>query len=117
MVVIERDAESRTVAVLRAAGHHVIVEDATREGILELAGLDRAAVVVALTDSDAVNLHISLLVRARRPGLPVILRVVSPELSAHVSERGDAIGISPIGVAADEFADSAMSACTRVKKA
>jgi voltage-gated potassium channel Kch len=117
VVVIERDTESRTVPVLRAAGHHVIVEDATREGILELAGLERAAAVVALTDSDAVNLHISLLVRARRPGLPVVLRVVSPELSAHVSERGDVIGISPIAVAADEFAASALAVCERAREA
>ncbi len=113
IVVIESAGESRTVSVLRAAGHHVIVADATREGILELAGLDRAAAVVALTDSDAVNLHISLLVRARRPDLPVILRLVSPELSAHVSERGDAVAISPIGVAAEEFASAAVGACER----
>jgi len=116
VVVIESDGESRTVGVLRAAGHHVIVEDATREGILDLAGLDRAAAVVALTDSDAVNLHISLLVRARRPSVPVILRVVSPELSAHVSERGDAVAISPIAVAADEFARAAVTACDRARK-
>jgi voltage-gated potassium channel Kch len=113
VVVIERDGENRAVGLLRFGGHHVILADGTSEGVLELAGIDRAAAVVALTDSDAVNLHISLLVRARRRDVPLILRVVSPELSAHVTEHGDAIAISPIAVAAEEFARSAVASCER----
>jgi voltage-gated potassium channel Kch len=104
VVVIERNPDGRNVAALRAAGHHVIVADATGEEVLDLAGVDRAAAVLALTDSDAVNLQVALSVRGRGAGTPVVMRVFSPELSAHVSARGDGIALSPVAVAAEAFA-------------
>ena len=111
VVVIEKEGGSRHIGALRAAGHHVIVADAIGDGMLDLAGIDGASAFLALTDSDAVNLHIALLVRANRPGIPVVMRVVSPELSAHVSEKRDAVAISPVAVAVEEFVRAAMAAC------
>ncbi len=108
LVIIERDVESRNASALSAAGHHVIVADATNEEILELAGVDAAAVVLAVTDADAVNLQIAL--RAQAQGVPVIMRLVSPELSAHVTQRGDGIAYSPVAAAAEVFSRAAMSA-------
>lgn len=108
LVVIERDAESRNAAALSAAGHHVVIADATREEMLQLAGLHGAALVLAVTDMDAVNLQIALHARAHR--VPVIMRTLSPELSAHVTERGDGIAFSPIAAAAEAFARTALSA-------
>lgn len=63
-----------------------------------------------LTDSDAVNFQIALLVRAHNPAVPLIMRLGSPELSAHVSEHGEAIAISPTAIAGTEFAAAAVSA-------
>ena len=108
IVVVERDADNRNVEALRSAGHHVILADAARPDILQLARTDDAAAVLCLTDSDAVNFQIALLVRATNPGVPVVMRVVSPDLSAHVSDRGGAIAISPIAIASEEFASAAM---------
>jgi voltage-gated potassium channel Kch len=108
VVVIERNGERRNVEALRALGHHVIVADATSDDVLELARVDRAAAVLALTNTDAVNLQIALLVRART-GIPVVARFSSPELSSHVAERGGAIAISTLGVAAAEFARAALA--------
>ncbi len=110
IVLIEKDAESRHLSALRAAGHHVIVADATSSDILDLAGVQRASAVLVLTDSDASNLHVALLVRACCPQVPVVMRVLSPELSAHVSERRDAVAISPVSVAVREFARAALAA-------
>jgi Trk K+ transport system NAD-binding subunit len=109
VVIIERNQDSRNLSALRADGHHVIMADATDEQILDLAGVERAGAILALTDSDAVNLQIALLLRARSSTAPVVLKMVSPELSAHVSERGDGIALSPIAVAAQAFADAAMA--------
>ena len=109
-VIIERDADSKNVDPLRANGHHVILADAARDATLSLAKVDDAAAMLCLTDSDAVNFQIALLVRARSADVPVILRVVSPELSAHVSEHGDAVAISPIAIGAEAFAAAALSA-------
>jgi len=108
LVIIERNTESRNAAELGAAGHHVVFADATNEDMLALAGLPRAALVLAVTDVDAVNLQIAL--HARRYGVPVVMRVVSSELSAHVSGRGDWTAISPVASAADAFARAALKA-------
>ena len=108
VVIIERDAENRNLTALRAAGHHVIVDDATRDAIQELAGMGRAREILALTDSDAVNLHIAMGLRARHGAPPVVVRVISPELSAHVTARGDGVALSPVAVAAEAFAAAAL---------
>lgn len=110
VVIIERNAESKNVEALRSADHHVIIADAARSDTLDLANIEDAVAVLALTDSDAVNFQITLLVRARSTRIPIIIRVVSPELSAHVSEHGDAVAISPIAIAAEKFATAALLA-------
>jgi voltage-gated potassium channel Kch len=101
LVVIERDAEARNLPALRAAGHHVIIASATSMETYELARLDAAALLLALTDHDAVNLEIAL--RARAYGTPAVIRLLSPELSAHVSERGDAVALSAVAAASAAF--------------
>ena len=108
VVVIERDGDNKNLDALRSSGHQVIVADAARDAILDLANVDAAVAVLCLTESDAVNFQIALLVGARAAGVPVVLRVVSPELSAHVSQHGHAVAISPVAIAAAAFADAAL---------
>ena len=110
VVVIERNADNKNIEPLRANGHHVILADAARDATLSLAKVEDAAAMLCLTDSDAVNFQIALLVRERSPDVPVMIRVVSPELSAHVSEHGHAVAISPVAIAAEEFATAAVTA-------
>ena len=107
LVVIEPCGERRNVAALRAAGHHVIVADATNRDVLLLAGIESARLMIAVTDSDAVNLQIAL--QASEYGVPVIMRVTSPELSAHISARGDGVALSPIVTAAEAFSQAALA--------
>jgi voltage-gated potassium channel Kch len=108
LVILERNPENRNIAALRAAGRHAIIADATNEEMLDLAGLDTAGVVLAVTDADSVNLQIAL--RARERGIPVIMRIVSEDLSAHVSARGEWVAFSPILTAAEAFAQAALAA-------
>lgn len=110
VVIIERNADNKNIEALRSNGHHVILADAARDPTLSLAKVEDSAAMLCLTDSDAVNFQIALLVRAQSTDVPIILRVVSPELSAHVSEHGQAVAISPIAIAAEEFAKAALSA-------
>ncbi|MGH7353648.1 MAG: NAD-binding protein [Candidatus Rokuibacteriota bacterium] len=110
VVVVERDAANRNLSHLRAAGHHVIVADATADETLQLTGVDRAATVLALTGSDATNLHIALTVHGRRPDVPVVTRLASAELSAHVAKRNGALAASSIAIASEEFARAALAA-------
>ena len=109
VVVIERQADSRNTYALRAEGHHVIVADAGLDESLDLAGVDRASVVLALTDSDAINLKVALAVRGHGLDVPVVIRLISPELSGHLHGRKGIVTISPIAVASERFANEALA--------
>jgi len=108
LVIIERNTDSRNIDTLRLAGHHAIIADATHRETLELAALERAALIVTVTEVDAVNLQIAL--HAREMNVPVIMRMASPELSALVCERGDGMAFSLIVEAAEAFARQAVCA-------
>jgi voltage-gated potassium channel Kch len=110
VVVVERDPQHRHVETLRAEGHHVLVADALVDETLDLAGAPVAGAVLALTESDATNLHVALTVRRRNPGTPIVMRLGSVELSAHVTERGDARAASPVALASEAFARAALEA-------
>ena len=110
IVVIERDEDRPHIEMLRAARRRVIIADATKPDVLDMAGVGRAAAVVALTEADPTNLHIALLARARQPGLAVVMRAESAELSAYVNEQKDAVAVSSISVTADVFAERALKA-------
>jgi len=109
VVVIERKADSRNASALRSEGHHVIVADAGLDETLDLAGVDRASVVLALTDSDAINLKVALAVRGHGLDVPVVIRLISPELSGHLHGRKGIVTISPIAVASERFANEALA--------
>lgn len=111
VVIVERRADLRNVMTLRAQGHHVIIADATVDETLALAAVDRAAVVMALTNSDATNLNIALKMRARSAGVPVVARFASPELAGHVSTLREAWSASSIAIASEKFAQTALAAC------
>ena len=110
IVVIEREEDRPHIEMLRAAGHRVIIADATKAEILKLAGVKRAAALVALTDADPTNLHIALLARAQQADLTIIMRAESAELSAYVNEHKTAVAVSSVAVTADEFAANALAA-------
>jgi len=110
IVVIEREEDRPHIAMLRDAGHRVIIADATKAEVLEMAGVKRAAALVALTDADSTNLHIALLARTQRADLAIVMRAESAELSAYVNEHKDAVAVSSVAVTADEFASNALIA-------
>ena len=110
VVLIERNGSSRNVNALRAAGHHVIVADASVAETLDLAGLVDAKIVLALTDSDATNLQVALAVR-QRTDAAVVVRLASAELSRHVLDRQDALAASSVAIASEAFARAALDAC------
>ena len=111
VVLVERDADNRHLSQLQSEGHHVIVADAAADATLRLAGVDRAAAVLALTESDATNLRLALVVHALSPDVPVVTRLVSPELSTHVADRHDALAASSIAIGSEAFARAALAAC------
>lgn len=94
VVVVERNPESPGVSRLRAARIPVVVGDAEADEVLALASVDRAGVVLALTERDATNLHVGLELTSDDRGIPCIVRLQSVEIARHVDASCPFISIS-----------------------
>jgi len=69
-VVIDLGAES----IQFPDGVHAIEGDATDDGVLEVAGIERAASLVTALSSDADNVYVTLSARSMRPDLFIVAR-------------------------------------------
>jgi len=93
VVVVEVDATMEP-ALLEAHVPYVI-DDPTREDVLERAGIARAKGLLCAVDSDAANVYITLLARARNPDLFIIGRASSPESVEALERAGSDRVVSP----------------------
>jgi voltage-gated potassium channel len=92
-VVIEpRDdamSDGEEGATLRISG------DATDDGALRAAGIDRAAGLVAVAGDDAINIVVTLSARALNPELDIVARAIQPEVEDKLRRAGATHVISP----------------------
>ena len=72
VVIIENKPEN--LSRLEEAGYYAVAGDATREEVLQEAGIDRARGLVAVVGSDADNVYIVLTARSLKPGLYIVAR-------------------------------------------
>jgi voltage-gated potassium channel len=70
VVVIDRDLER-----LSGVRYASVNGDATDDGVLQEAGIGRAATLVAALDTDADNLYVTMATRSMRPDIQIIARV------------------------------------------
>jgi len=75
VVVVEASPRPEIVERSRARHFDLLTGDATNEPTLDLCNVREAAAVVALTQSDTMNLEVALAARARVVDIPVIMRV------------------------------------------
>ncbi len=109
VVVIESAGTLRNVQRLRVRGINVVIGDVTVDETLQLAGAHRAAAALALTNSDAVNLHVGLLLSDKKFGIPTAVRILAPELAAHLEQHLAFSTISPV-------AETASHVCRTVER-
>jgi voltage-gated potassium channel len=93
VVVVEVDPAREPEMV--EAGVLYILDDPTREDVLERAGIERARGLLCAVDSDASNVYITLLARARNPDLFIIGRASSPESVEALQRAGSNRVVSP----------------------
>jgi voltage-gated potassium channel len=93
VVVVEVDPAREQDMV--AAGVLYLLDDPTREDVLEQAGIQRARGLLCAVDSDASNVYITLLARARNPDLFIIGRASSPESVEALRRAGSDRVVSP----------------------
>lgn len=96
VAVVESTGGLRNVQRLRSRGIPVVVGDATVDETLDLVNAWRAGLVLALTNSDATNLHVGLQLGDRKVGVPVVVRLLSPELSQLAAEQQNLTPVSPV---------------------
>jgi voltage-gated potassium channel len=107
VVVVEVDGSLEPE--LAAAGVPYILDDPTREDVLEQTGITRAKALLCAVDSDAVNVYITLLARARNPDLFIIGRASSPESVDALRRAGCDRVVSPYRLSGTRMAALALS--------
>jgi len=93
VVVVEVDPSLEDEMI--EAGVLYILDDPMREDVLERAGIERARGLLCAVDSDASNVYITLLARARNPDLFIIGRASSPESVEALGRAGSNRVVSP----------------------
>jgi voltage-gated potassium channel len=102
LVVVEEDPQMNVL--LQERGIASVPGDATRDEVLQDAGISRARGLVAVTDSDEENLFITLTARLLRPDLHILARVSSDEGIVKLLRAGANRALSPYVIGAREIA-------------
>ncbi len=105
-VVIESNAEA--IARAQQNSHLLLVGDATNDAILRQAGIERARVLLAASDSDAGNTFIVLTAKALNPRLFVVSRAAHPESEPRMLRAGADRVFSPYTIAGRQMALTAL---------
>jgi Trk K+ transport system NAD-binding subunit len=107
LVVIERGAEDDLINNVRSWGIPVINDDATRQAILESAGVQKARTILLCTQNDSLNLQIALKARSINPKIEVVLRIFDEDFAQALSKQFGFHALSANGMAAPIFAAAA----------
>jgi voltage-gated potassium channel len=102
--VIVVDNDPRHAQQARDAGITVIEADATDDDVLDQAGIDRAAVLIASVRTDPDNVAIVLSARAKRSSLRIIARANEPQAERKLLLAGADRVVMPAVVGAERMA-------------
>jgi voltage-gated potassium channel len=105
-VVIDRDGEHSQAA--EALGIHFIEGDASDEAVLLRAGIARARSILACSDSDAINVFITLTARELRSDIPIVARAAAEDTEKKLRRAGADRVISPYKASGTEMARLAL---------
>ncbi len=104
--ILENDPERESE--ISAAEHLYLMGDATDESVLDLAGIRRAKVVLALLPSDADNLFVTITVKELNPEVTVIARASDEKVEPRLKRSGADKVISPYKTAYARFFHAAI---------
>lgn len=104
VVVIELQQKAEMTALVKNLGIPVINDDATRENVLQAAGVERARSVIMCTQNDSLNLQMALKARSLNPSLDVVVRIFDDDFAQALQDQFGFRAISATGMAAPIFA-------------
>jgi Trk K+ transport system NAD-binding subunit len=113
VIVIDPNPDPDLVLRAREPDVDLLTGDGSRAGTLDLCDLDRAAALVALTNSDATNLEIALVARVRSPDVPLVVRMEDASFARATAQLFNISTFSPAALTAPIFAGLARFPGTR----
>ncbi len=93
VVVVDMDPDTADRA--RAAGYLTVIGDASDDQVLDEAGIEAAANLVAAVGSDSINAFVTLSARALKPGLHIVARAESAEATKKLLRAGADDAVTP----------------------
>jgi Trk K+ transport system NAD-binding subunit len=87
VVVIEPLPRPEIVEASRYRAFDLLTGDAARDTTLDLCNLEQAEALIALTNSDTLNLEVALGARARNPALPIVMRCQEATFAESVARQ------------------------------
>ncbi len=105
-VVIEKELD--VLEDLKDLDYSYISGDATEEGVLKDAGVEKAKTLIAVLPSDAGNVYVALTGRALNPDLHIICRTDNPGCEDKMIRAGANKVISPYEIGGRSLAQAAL---------
>jgi K+ transport systems, NAD-binding component len=102
-VIVERDAAK--IVEAEALGFLCLAGDATEEGVLRAAGIDRASVLATVLPNDAANVFITLSARSMNAKLEIIARGEAPTTESKLFQAGASKVVLPTHIGAERIAE------------
>jgi voltage-gated potassium channel len=99
------DFNQEVLAEARARDDHVVEGNGTRDEDLIAAGIERAAGLVASSDSDVDNLYITITARALKPSLLIVARASDEHAAEKLRRAGADRVVQPYSTAGKELAN------------
>ncbi|MCL2926544.1 MAG: NAD-binding protein [Trichodesmium sp. St16_bin4-tuft] len=109
VVIIEPDPKCRFLNIARSMKIPVIEGDASLSSTLEVANIEKAEALLAVTGNDIINLEIALSAKGLMPKVSVVVRNQDPHLALMVQQVFEFESVlSPTELAAPAFAAAAI---------
>ncbi len=107
VVVIDLHPRDDLVADLRRLDVPILAGDATREAVLDAAGIMRAQVLVLCTQNDNLNMQIAVKARTLSPQIRVVMRIFDDDFARALEKQFGFSALSATSMAAPAFAATA----------
>ena len=107
LVVVTVDPKAELRDLVLKMDIPLIEEDASRQSILETAGIRRARTIMLCTQNDSLNLEIALKSRSLNPNIEVVVRIFDDSFAEALHQQFGFRALSATGMAAPIFAASA----------
>ena len=106
--VVIIDASEDRVAAAERAGFPCVKGDAQEEGVLEVVGIDRAAVLIAALSADPDNLFVTLSARQASPSIRIFARAEQASSQRKLLKAGADRVVCPQAMCAERMAQAVL---------